>query len=307
MKYIRVTLGLILLAGLCGVLWMIRAKAGKPIEQGNLAPLAPSGKSPFKTTDDCRPCHLQIYEEWEYSLHALAVRDQIFLLYGSAVGTNPEEGNPECVFCHTPAPVLEGTIGRYPRSRPKENDPASGVNCLSCHVMGENVAGTQGLSGPCNPVKTEIIGSPAFCGSCHQNQQVRMIRKHEWEEWRERSKKTENLDCVDCHMAPVKRSIAEGGEVRTGHKHDFNVIRNPEFLRTAFDVDMQVIDRQVVLAISNKGTGHKLPTGYRIRNLRFIAWVDGEDSKAEEPLWREVYGLKRQSQWGGGEYPTRRL
>ena len=294
----RVCLILLTAAGITALMLLVRDRSQLPIETGEFAPMRSSGASRFTSAEDCRACHPVIYSEWESSPHATSTRDPVYHMF-VAVGAGTEPDNPECQRCHHPAPIFQTPLGRYPKSRAPDRDPGMGVTCLTCHVMGDQVAATgTSSSAPCQPVRVDALRSAAMCGGCHQNQQVRFQRKHEWEEWRERSVLTQDKTCVDCHMDAIERPIAKDGETRVGHGHSFAASRDPEFMRRAFDVDLQVVDRRVTLVLRNKGTGHKLPTGYRIRNLHLDVWVEPEDENAQRP-WEDTYSLHREPRWGG--------
>lgn len=300
MGSVRAILSGVVLLALVGFLYYVQSSVGKPIETGDLAPVSTLGKTPFTSSMECKECHEEIWNEWASSLHAIATTDPIYRTFRNT-GYGQGDMMAECDLCHIPTPVFEGELGKFPHTRTHESDPVPGVTCLSCHQMGDRVVGVQGLTGAgkCNPINDARLRESIMCGSCHKNQQLNLVRFHEWEEWQERSVHNADKHCVDCHMLPVERPLVNDGPVRTSHDHKMSVIHNSEFLRSGFDVDLQVIGSQVVMPVSVKDTAHYLPTGYRIRNLRFNLRIDNPEGG--EPLWTGQFHAHKKSAWGGEE------
>lgn len=297
MTSFRVLASIALVGLLLALTWFVDDRARRPIVDEDFTPLAPAGRSAFASTESCRACHPEIYAEWERSQHAFSPRDPVFTMF-ETTGMRVEPGNPECQRCHHPAPVFATALGQYPRPRPDERDTAMGVTCLTCHALGDRIAASATRDDvPCRPRREPALRSARLCGGCHQNQQVRLQRKHEYEEWLERSALTRDRSCVDCHMDVVERAIVPGGAPRRSHVHTFSTTRDPEFLQRAFAIDAQVLERRVVVTLRNLGTGHRLPTGYRIRQLHVDARIEAEDSG--NILWKDTYSLHREPRYGG--------
>ena len=93
----------------------------------------------------CGTCHIQEYEQWKQTPHALAL----------ARLTNTQQRNRGCRSCHTLAPQ-------------SKQAHLSGVQCESCHGLGEHYA-------PANVMKDKKLSalmglkkiSEATCMRCH--------------------------------------------------------------------------------------------------------------------------------------------
>ena len=94
------------------------------------------------SADECRLCHMEIYEQWAGSMHAKssAINDPIHRAFYKQVVGSPEAEDvrtkngsyPVCLKCHAPNAAQE--------MKTKLDDvPAfsEGVNCVSCHRLKE--------------------------------------------------------------------------------------------------------------------------------------------------------------------------
>ena len=115
----------------------------------------------WTSSRDCRPCHEQVYTEWEDSWHAKSfidpdVREQ-----------SGDFSNTDCIDCHAPKEIFTTGVGK--RVLPRSNRRVEGVDCIACHLLpsGE-VAGTlTNSTAPCRPVATIDLQRPEYCGVCH--------------------------------------------------------------------------------------------------------------------------------------------
>ena len=101
---------------------------------------APSGKA-FTGSASCGRCHAKEYAVWKQTRHSSAT---------ATLEIDHQEGNPECLVCHTTA----FGKGGYPDSK----ELFEGVGCESCHEPGEGH--------PPGPQAAMKQGS-RNCGSCH--------------------------------------------------------------------------------------------------------------------------------------------
>ncbi|MEA3412938.1 MAG: cytochrome c family protein [Pseudomonadota bacterium] len=99
----------------------------------------------------CRACHEDIYEQWSGSMHAnsVALKDPIHGgFYQMVIGDPTKEGvktkkgkYPVCLKCHSPNAARDKKTKLDARPAYSE-----GVNCLSCHMM-ESYKGTESPEG----------------------------------------------------------------------------------------------------------------------------------------------------------------
>lgn len=97
----------------------------------------------------CGQCHVEIYKEWEGSMHAQssALKDPIHgAMYRKVMGDPTQEGlkskkgkYPVCLKCHAPNAAIQNKT--KVDAQPAFNE---GVNCITCHT----IAGFKGVEKP---------------------------------------------------------------------------------------------------------------------------------------------------------------
>jgi len=100
----------------------------------------PPPKAPHEVSSKlCSSCHVQIYKEWESSMHAqsTALKDPIHgAFYRKVIGDPTKEGvtkkdkYPVCLRCHAPNAAIQGKTKLDAKPAFKE-----GVNCIYCHTI----------------------------------------------------------------------------------------------------------------------------------------------------------------------------
>ncbi|MCU7830894.1 MAG: cytochrome c family protein [Candidatus Thiodiazotropha sp. (ex Myrtea sp. 'scaly one' KF741663)] len=109
-------------------------------------------KTHHVSSEVCKNCHKEIYQQWKGSMHAqsTALADPIHAtFYKKVVGSPTEEGvkhkasgkYPICLQCHAPNAAVDKTtkldgMAAY----------AEGVNCVACHTLA-SFKGTEGKGG----------------------------------------------------------------------------------------------------------------------------------------------------------------
>ncbi len=211
----------------------------------------------------CGVCHLDVYGEWETSLHHRAwtnanVRDE----------TN-DFAQSGCRPCHSPQPVLVTGLDRRPDYR-DFNQP-DGVHCLSCHGLSGSdggVAASRTLpDAPCRPRFDPGFVSANSCWPCHEP------THHAYEEYDRSDAKAVGLRCADCHMQTVAR-----GADRAGRSHGPNGGLNPDFVRRAVAWQCELEGGELVVALRNR-TGHKFPGEIPSRLFQVRVTVDGGEPR----------------------------
>lgn len=146
--------------------------------------LIPSSSARAQTVDwtepqtegelDCRYCHINIYYEWEKSIHGQGLSCGQCHLAGqdnhSRTGHGAQEGPGQCMSCHT--------TGYNPEDDTWEED---NVHCKACHSPIEP-------NHPDAPMPTDR--SENLCGKCHIEALF---------EWQESMHRSEGITCVSCH------------------------------------------------------------------------------------------------------------
>jgi hypothetical protein len=249
------------LVGLVAVLWLA-------------TPVPDTVSAGFETSASCRACHADVWDEWAGSHHRIAY-------------TNPEvqrlsDGfrNQECAACHLPRPVAWTGYGR--RTLPRATRFDEGVGCIDCHVDqdGRVVGVRDRPDAPCAPRGDAGFASVDLCASCHDQHGTT-------DQWRASPAAAAGVTCHGCHMPESAR--AHGG---TGRDHAFRGAHDADMLRSAGRFDVGVDGRELVLALTNTGAGHDLPTEERHRAVDIVyRFVGGEGQALGD--WQRAFRFRQ--------------
>lgn len=206
----------------------------------------------WQSSEDCRQCHAEVFGEWESSPHRRAWSDAPVQASFQTFGHDRK-----CESCHAPQPVFATGLDATPELRAQ--DHASGVNCLSCHLLtdGRGVAGGRTVAdAPCRPVATPELQQSAMCGACHTAI---------FEDWDESRFKTEGRSCADCHMPAVAGR-------KGGRRHVCMASRDDALVRSAVEMSCRQEKGELIVAVSNRGAGHNFP-GERHNRLLLLEMI----------------------------------
>lgn len=187
---------------------------------------------------ECVKCHVQEFEEWAASLHAISGRDAI---YDKVIDYNEDfkkaSNGPEqirfCEGCHEPGEVTLGRTNRVPSVMPSDAE-TEGLTCIFCHaaVHADPVKGNGAITIAINKAKDSmsnamIMASPRdhartfgskatnslitksdFCGACHTEKYDEEVSKvagtvhvqTTFAEWKDSWYAKQDVTCQDCHM-----------------------------------------------------------------------------------------------------------
>jgi len=192
----------------------------------------------------CAKCHQEIYQEWKQSFHSQAAISHAFI-----TESNQYEFK-RCISCHAPLSPASGTSRPEARSWKIEE----GVTCSSCHVVGDRTAGPLESAAPHGTLKDATFSDSKICAPCHDTT---------YKEWKESSYLAEGTSCQACHMPSVTRYLSNMApklyRKKTSHKHSFEI----DF-EDAVDLKIttsRLVPNQIVVHVTNQGSGHALPTG----------------------------------------------
>jgi len=242
--------------------WVAASEApGVPDTQG---PNAAAQARRWQSSQDCKECHGQQYDEWYGSHHQIAY-------------TNPEVRRlsdnfriKDCQACHLPRPVAVTGIGK--RTLPRQTRPLEGVGCLACHLGADGaiLAKQSNAEAPCRPRADAAFASVELCASCHNQHQTT-------DQWRASSYAKEKVSCNECHMP-------EGSHVFPG-AHD------PVMLRKAAEFALDVAGTSLRMTLRNTGAGHNFPTEERHRAVDVeysFALADGTTTE-----WKRAFRFRQ--------------
>lgn len=279
-------------------------------------PLAQAAEE-FQISYSCVNCHLDRYEEWRHSMHALAVSDPIFeAAYMKASKSEPKY-REYCLTCHSPTTIITKDFNL------KKSISIEGVTCSFCHtVTGVNNNSyifnqSNPMYGPYADSKTDAHASAysdlhtksEFCAGCHEFSLNGVPISETYSEWKEGPYSAEGKQCQDCHMEAIRGfSTKNGTEREKIYKHFWYGGHSGQFLEKAFKIESMIQQKgnkaKVTLNITNINVGHKIPSGYPLRKviLNFMA-TNGErreifnDKKVYTKTLLDEYGNEVYEFW----------
>lgn len=207
----------------------------------------------FPQPQSCAHCHVEIYNEWQQSPHALAYVSETYRR------ATDDHRFDECVSCHAPQPRLTAS---EPQARTVNREV--GVACVSCHLDGDAMVGPNQPTGFAKPhpikVNSALFEDGELCGRCHQSTVS---------QWRASSVEHKR-DCRQCHMPEVRRTMTQATSLISRpivaaespgveHRHVFSLI--PTELRgKPIELTTQAHSGELTIKLKNL-LPHNLPTG----------------------------------------------
>lgn len=195
------------------------------VSQPNPIPVRPVqtiDSAEFEAAGMCQYCHLEIYEQWQGSMHALAFTNPVYQAEARKTSRETDgAADAFCAACHAPIGFLAQEIP--PADGSKLSEVARrGVSCDFCHTITEVSADGNGSYrvspghvkfGPFNdPLHTPlheseystIYNEAEFCATCHEvtNPQTGLVLGATYSEWKASSFAPKRATCQDCHMTP---------------------------------------------------------------------------------------------------------
>lgn len=186
----------------------------------------PTTSDQFDPPEICGGCHVEIYTQWNGSMHSNAWTDPIYRaalnLVSAASGGKVDNF---CMGCHTPIGVVTGEAS--PSAKGMSAVAERGVQCEVCH----NISRSSGIGNGSYVLTPRLHGRPLkfgpfddavspyhdtaysklhtkseFCGQCHDVTHPfnRVALERTYSEWRDSSYAGEGIQCQDCHMKPKR-------------------------------------------------------------------------------------------------------
>lgn len=248
----------------------------------------------FTPAEQCKVCHAEIYKAWSQSLHANALKDPIFeIAYYKALANMGETARKYCISCHSPTT-------RYSQDYfLKQKISQEGVTCDFCHRINavkfgmplpEVTLGKANIkyglmknpeSSPTHKSESlELFGRAEYCASCHEvHSPLGAPVMETYSEWKAGPYPKDNIYCQNCHMSKVEETeekpvaAAEGGKpaLKLYSDHLFlgghSQIRLSKAATLATRTEVKGGKVKVICLVTNKESGHKIPTGIPLRRI----------------------------------------
>ena len=279
------TVLLLALASIAAVPFLVAARDASRQEEPAPAPEM-SGSSLKRLVQGCRKCHEDVHAEWSASHHATSWTNPAL----QAAIEGREDGGDACARCHAPLPILESGTGKLPNAR--RNSRQLGVNCVTCHVRGNNeYHGPHDSSGHGGIVGEDIYRQATFCISCHGQPAAR--REHDQGTSFLLSPSAQGgVSCQACHMPGIRRALATrvreefSSGIQDCRVHSFSAAREGSVVAGCADLGLELVD-QVVRASVSPNTGHTLPASSGRKVVLAVEFVgaDGSSLDTREKAW----------------------
>ncbi len=261
-----------------------------------------SGKT-LTSAEECGRCHRDIYRYWKASLHAQAADDPRFQAVFSKL--QEERARPDldqlCLRCHAPA-LLHGQDTKWERKVSWE-----GVTCDFCHSVQAIRADAktpfvldvgQVKSGPLRNAQptvhaaryAEAFASSMLCNPCHQFTNDRGLEVlSTYNEWQSSPYPARSVMCQNCHMRNTSGKVVDPKVLRVAspsvNLHEMPGGHSVTELNRALNATI-VSERKgnavdVTVQVTNRGAGHRLPTGSPLRSIFMVVQVDGGTGRTQ--------------------------
>jgi hypothetical protein len=249
----------------------------------------------------CGRCHRAIHEAWKESAHARAMESRLFqdaLELAEQAGGAP--ARRLCLGCHSPVGVRVGDLGL------RLKVSWEGITCDYCHSVREvNLAdGNPRVRVEFGPVKSgtlkeaspvahgteysEVHRTALICAPCHEyRNSLGFAVLTTFSEWKVSPAAASGSACQACHMARVAGDVVDPKIQRASHTgvnlHSMPGSHSLEQLSRAIGARLLTSrdggQLKVIVELTNRAAGHKVPTGSALRQLRLQVEVEGYDGR----------------------------
>lgn len=258
-------------------------------------------KDKYTSSAVCGRCHVQIYDRWKESLHARAYDNPIFdVAYTLAYRKTAGKAKEICLPCHAPTTIFTGDFDHeLPITR-------EGVTCDFCHTVKDvnlhaanpyvtdiglvkrgPLKGGKGLEGKHEIAYSKLHTKSEFCAGCHEyrsRNDVLIIGTYT--EWKEGPYAAKGTQCQDCHMPQVMGQIVFSKTDPPRLINEHNLVGGHSLAQLKKAVKMKIANvstgtarTEVMVDISNAGSGHRVPTGIPTRKLVLNVEVTGKEGR----------------------------
>ena len=233
---------------------------------------------------ECGKCHKDIYKAWKNSLHSQSITNSVFwTAYLKAYYDDEEAAMELCVSCHAPVTRFNNDYKLL------KEVTREGINCSFCHSISDTfMDGNRrrykhsfGLlfQGPLKNIKSPVhrtkfnplYEQSLYCAGCHEYESGNGIKiLGTFSEWKASPYPAKGINCQSCHMRKVAGRIVKEPLSKTavGKISSHNIAGGHSVTMRKRSVSLEITSVMrfkkritVTVSVTNKGAGHKIPTG----------------------------------------------
>jgi len=269
----------------------------------------------FASSEDCKSCHTQIYNEFKGSMHMNSIpqKDPIHNSVWAKHPANKKMQHYGCGKCHTPAANnLNDMLTKGKKALPSLENKTheEGISCAYCHRIKDielhtkhntNIITTtprayigtreKHIDSPYHSIVTEgneAMKNGNVCIGCHSHKQ----NKHKLNVCSTNIHNEMNgANCVSCHMPKVKGSVSLLNETKTHTFHGFAGSHyHSEMLQKYVDISLLREIKNFVVNIDNRSSHALLLHPLRTAVLKVSVLRDGKITKFKNEVFVRVIG-----------------
>ena len=261
------------------------------------------GGKALTSAEECGRCHQDIYRYWKASLHAQAAEDTRFQAAFTKLKDESTRTDLDqvCLRCHAPA-LLQGQDFVWEKKVSWE-----GVTCDFCHsVRGIRADAAapfildvgQVKSGPLRDAQptghaaryADTFSSSMLCNPCHQFTNERGLAVlSTYDEWQASPYPGRSVTCQNCHMRSTSGKVVDPKVKRIASSsvnlhempggHSITELNRALQALIASERHGNTVD--VTVQVTNRGAGHRLPTGSPLRTIVMVVQLDSGTGKPQ--------------------------
>ena len=269
----------------------------------------------FASNEECRSCHVTIYDEFSSSMHMNSTpqKDPIHNAVWAKHPANTKKQHYGCGKCHTPAADdLDNMLAKGQKALPllENKTHQEGISCAYCHRIKDielhkkhntNIISTtpkayfgtrvEHNDSPYHAIVTEgneHMKNGNVCIGCHSHK----MNKHKLNVCSTNiANEMDGANCVSCHMPKVKGSTSTLYETKTHTFHGFAGSHyNSEMLQKYVDISMLREINDFIINIDNRSSHALLLHPLRRAVLKVSISRAGESIKLQDEVFVRVIG-----------------
>lgn len=243
----------------------------------------------------CKECHEEIFNHWKIAQHSQSLEDPTFkLAFYDLYFKTQGKAKFNCLRCHAPIVMINND---YDLTNELTRE---GVTCNFCHSIKSIDLNNQAVPfefetgetkwGPLKDVDSsahqsgysQFFESSELCAGCHEYTNAKGIKVlATYSEWKAGPYAAEGIQCQNCHM-PLVEGANTNKEIKKSERKKINLHaivagHSVEQLKKALQLKIRKANKQddlveVIVEVTNSGSGHMIPTGIPTRKL--ILWVE---------------------------------